>query len=275
MKKNKFCSECGVDISEGHKNRKYCEECAVEKRRRPRHNLNDEQVRIVNKLAGRVKRSDICKQANCSLSSLKRYAGEVGLSLHAGDESEFRYPAQVIEKVCRYYEKHGRPKTERKFPGVKVRSIVERHQTNPRLIPWTDQDMFELVKMAGIVSNDNQARYFSRPNAGRGSIVSVWQKRFGYGQYLVNGLPKWKAKMFVDANCPCIISEQAAGKNCKKVYLWVDMIHYLKDDCPEFIKEAIKVMANFQRWIFGGDDVRKEIRKIRRAIARRKTGNGA
>ena len=201
---------------------------------------------------------------------MRRFAIEKNISLDAHS-----YKKELVQKVLAYYEKHGRPKTQKKFPKVNVRSIVERNygEFEPRQIKWTPAQIHMLTKFAGIVSFEDQARYFKRPRANAGSIKSAWMKKFGHGSGNINGMSGWRARLFVTEDCPFIRSSywdtnhKDKGSYSRSLYLWTDMEKYLRPDCPEFIKEAIVAMAKFQRWLFGVESVRTEIRKIQKEVA--------
>lgn len=114
--------------------------------------------------------------------------------------------------------------------------------------------------MAGVVSYKKQAEYFNRPNANVGSILSVWNKRFGFKSVNINGMSHRLARHIVKSSCPIVSTEtmKVYFEKRKKIQLrrtclWVDMIDHLKSDAPEFIVEAIDGLADFQRWLHGND----------------------
>lgn len=48
----------------------------------------------------------------------------------------------------------------------------------------------------------------------------------------------------------------------RRIILWVDMEKCLKAGTPEFIKEAVKTMADFQRWIWRSKNPKPLILKM-------------
>jgi hypothetical protein len=48
------------------------------------------------------------------------------------------YDKELVKKVCAYYEKNGKLKTQKKFPEFSVRSIIERNydKFSPRQKRW-------------------------------------------------------------------------------------------------------------------------------------------
>jgi hypothetical protein len=259
----KNCISCNKELRNAHFNRKRCPPCAFELVKKPKHNLTPEQQLQVRRLAGTMKQDDIGKAIGASRTAVIRFASQEDISLDS-----FSYPESIVKQVCKYYEKHGKAKTQEKFPKVKVRSIIDRHKLySPRTIPWQDAEIIELARMAGVISLEGQAKYFNRPNANKGSIVSAWMKKFGMGGGSINGLPHYLARHVVDSRCP--ETETAFGRQRKKsgefgrrLYLWVDIEKHLKPDVDPWFRDAVKTMAEFQRWLHGVKDVRGKVKRI-------------
>lgn len=173
-----------------------------------------------------------------------------------------RYANQpaLVRQVLAFYEKHGRTKTEERFPEISVRSVVERYPNfSPRQIRWTEEQIIEAAKMAGLVSYKAQAKYFNRPNAFEGSICALWMKRFGIGQGQINGLVRSQVRPLIQGGHSKYISRVGQSRKGKRgqfqsLILWVDLEKMLKDDVPEFMKEAVRTLASFQRWLWRSDD---------------------
>jgi hypothetical protein len=262
----RLCALCKKVKITGHLNKKYCEPCRKKRLSKPKGTLTKKQIQYVKKWAGKKDRHEIAKDLGVSLSNIKRSCPGLNLTYH------YKYcnNPKLVEKVCKYYEKHGKRKTQEKFPDVAVRSIVERYKKyEPRQLPWTDEQLIELTKMAGLISMKSQAKYFNRPLANEGSIRSVWVKRFGHGQRVINGMAHWKARHFIKKSCPVIDTPFGSNNHKQRhLVLWVDFEKHIKDDCPKFIKEAVSAMADFQRKLYGVKDVRG---KVKRLIKNRET----
>lgn len=222
------------------------------------------QIAFAKKHKKDMKRADICKALGVSLSNLKRSCPGVSFQYMHLKKNKYLTNPLLVKKVCKYYEKHGKRKTQEKFPEVNIRSIVEKYKLySPRQLQWTDDQLLELTKMAGIISMKAQARYFNRPFANKGSIRSVWSKRFGYGQRNINGMTYWKAKHFIKKTCPLIETPFFSNDHTqRRLVLWVDFERHIKRDCPDFIKEAVSDMAGFQRKLFGVKDVRAKVKRL-------------
>lgn len=258
------CLSCKKQIT-GHFNRKRCEPCVSLLRKRPQSTLTKEQILEARKLIGKMDRNDIAERLGVSLSNLKRAFRGTRLAYY----NYCTVNPKLVRDVNKYYEKHGLNRTFKKFNLKKkqVEHIIYRYkQHSPRQIRWTNNEIIEAARMAGIVSPAAQARFFKRPNANAGSIKSLWMKRFKMGQGCVNGMTHWCAKELVNKNARYLkpIGESRKGEptEFRRLILWIDMEKNLKRGVPPFMRSAVKTMADFQRWIHGGGDVKAKIIKL-------------
>lgn len=264
--KTRLCNICKSRPKKKHLNSKYCKACAEKLKRRPSGTLSPSEIKFAKAHAGDMKREEIAKRLNVSISNLKRSCRGVRFYAHNG---KFKERPQLVKQVIDYYFMHGSNATEKAFPNIKVRSIIERPQyygfkKEYRQKRWTDNELIEAVKMAGIISQEAQAKWFNRPNAHKGSIRSLWMKRFAHGGSTIHGMSNYLAKHLVTKKCPCLVTKYWAQRRngnefARKLYLWVDMEKHLRDDVPEFIRSAIKTLAEFQRWIFKSTNPRQKI----------------
>lgn len=215
-------------------------------------------------LIGKMSREDIAEQMGVSLASLKRAFPGVRLAYF----NRYVINPQLVRQVCVYYERHGKRATQERFPEVRVRSVVERYkQFRPRQVRWTDEQIIEAARMAGLVSYRAQAKYFNRPRANEGSIQALWQKRFGFGDGCINGLVKWHAKPLIRGGHSKYIRPVGRGRDGQPIHfrsliLWVDLERILKPNVPAFIVQAIRTMADFQRWLWRSDNPRPLILRM-------------
>lgn len=169
----------------------YCAACRAERRKRPPSGVTAEQAKQLASMLGQMPRREIQQRLGLSKSAITRWLREQGWRVKQWNA----YDAATVEAVCQAYAEGGRRLVRERFPGVKVRSIVERycrkHGYRPRQIRWTDEQLVEAVRMAGLVSHTAQARYFGRPNAYEGSIRHLWQIRFRLDPRLIHGIPAW------------------------------------------------------------------------------------
>lgn len=218
--------------------------------------MTHEQKARAEELRGKMSREDIAAELGISVSNLMRcFRGKDPFWFKNG--FLIRQP-ELTKQVNDYFSAHGLPATVKRFPHLRVKSIVYRyHKTKPRQARWTPEQLVDLVKMAGLVSPEKQAKLFKRPHAHEGSIKSVWIKRFKVAPGEIHGMKRNSAQHLVVGNPPYLKTHGG-----QYLCLWVDMRKHLRPDVPAFMRDAIGTMADFQVWIFG-QNVRREILKVR------------
>lgn len=219
-------------------------------RKQPVGELTYPQQLTVRRLAGTMTPDDLAAVIKTSRSNLSRWARQEKISLNS-----FSYPPALVKQVCAYYARHGKNETEKKFPAICLRSIIERYPHQPRQLRWTKKELVALARMAGLVPLADQAVYFNRPLANAGSIRAAWSKRFQVGPVALNCLPLWLADLFIKPSCPLYMRPfQKQGKSVKhseRFITWIDAAAHLKGDVPEHLAQAIRAMAKFQNWLHG------------------------
>lgn len=266
------CARCGNDISGQHFNRKRCEPCVEFIRHQPLGTMTRSQIKQATKMAGKVPRKEIAQRLGVSLANLKRSCPGVKFAttwIHKTNPER-------TKEVIFYYFKHGKVATEKKFPDLNVKAIVDRPeyygvQREYRQLRWTESELLESVKMAGLVSMAAQAKYFNRPRANAGSIKSLWVKRHKSSYSQINGMVRNKARRLISFNkkgrknyiklsgTTRTGDRSSAGR---KIMLWVDLESSLRPELPDFIKQGVKAMADFQRWIWKSENPGPLIRKM-------------
>lgn len=221
--------------------------------------MTADQIKEAKRLAGTMPREAIAEILGVSLSNLKRSCTGIKFNYF----NRWAANPGFVKELLAYYEKHGRRKTEDKYPEANVKAIVERYKDfSPRQIKWKDSELIELAKFAGLISFKNQANFFNRPRANEGSIRSAWAKKFKTKPLFMHGLPIHKAKLFLEKGFPLIKRQSLVRDRYQnQMVLFCDAVNYIRKDCPEFVALAIKAMAEFQIKLYG-DDPRLEIENI-------------
>lgn len=208
-------------------------------------------------------RKQCAKHLGVSIANVQRAARDMGMSLAVR-----RYPQAVVDAVIAHYEEHGGPSTRQAFPGVSIRSIIERVPHELRHQRWSDDQLVLAARMVGFISYDAQAAIIDRPRARAASIRCLWTKRFGIvNMGHIHGLSRHEAKLFLRPGYPEIDSpfmeRRASGCQPKKggrhTVIWAEMEPWLRDDVPKFFVDIVRTMAMFQRWLYGSQDVRGTI----------------
>lgn len=265
----RICPDCGKRRRQNHFNSKWCLPCALKRRKDPEPNLKDWQKEIIHSLDGKKDLFETARLAKTSKASVTRYRRKTGLH-----KKYYSYSNDLIKKVCEYYFVHGKRETQKKFKDVHLRSIIERHYSKlgfpPRCQPWRPDEIIMLAKMAGIISKSAQAKYFNRPRAKGGSIHAAWSKKFKLGGGSINGIKPTLAnqicKKTAFINTECWTTRRTSDRSFRRrIMLWVDVDKYIKPNVPDHLKQAIKALADFQRWLHGRN-VRANIKKLIKEI---------
>lgn len=256
------CIDCKTREAQKHFNGKYCLPCRKSRAKRPKHNLTDSQIREVKRLLHTMPREEIAKRVGTSTSTLKRWARDNG-NVRLSYFNKWVIRPKLVKEIVEYYAEHGAAKTKAKWPKLKIRSVIEHYGKGlcPDTKRWADDQLLILVKSAGLVSMQRQAEYFNRPNAHMGSIKSAWTKKFGHGCMNLNGLSGYVAKGYVTRECPYYSTSfwKRSDNKSRSAVLWVDMEQYLKPEVPDHIKDGIRALANFQRWLHGKRNTKQKI----------------
>jgi hypothetical protein len=259
----KTCQCCHQNkINSAHKNAKYCNPCRDYLRAKPKGTLTKQQIEVAKKLAGTMPRELIASSLNTSLANLKRSCPDVSFAYF----NKFAKDPVLTKEICLYYSQFGKLKTKKKYPDVRIRSVVEnpvyKKWLTPRQQHWSGLELIELIKMRGFLTKTQQARYFKRPNANEGSITSGWQKTLKIKSSSKVGfhcVSNYKIKRFLKKGCPRF---PIYMKNVKTAFLWHDVNKHLKNEAPQILKDTAKAIAEFQEWLYQSKNPRKEILKM-------------
>ena len=262
-----ICQQCKKRPKKSeHKNCKYCENCRVENLKKPKHNLSKEQQKFILNNLGKYNYKELCIIGKFSKSSLGRFCRDKKLSC-----KKIIYSKEVVQKVLKFYETHNKHETQFQFPNVRVRSIIEHTPHKLKCSKWTQKELIEIIKMAGLVSFKSQSLFLKKKTW---KTVDAFIRKRNYGRFsLLNGLPKEKARYFCPASyknrsyyeilCPSIkVKTLNESKMNKEIFLWCDIINHLKPNCPNAFKQITEAMVKFQCWIWENNNPKELILKM-------------
>lgn len=259
----RICPLCRKHPLGSHANTKWCKGCASELRRSPKHTLTPAQQRKALRLRGKKPRQEVADRVNCSVANLSRFARANGVSFSA---MPYATNAQLVKQVVAYYRKHGFKETQKQFPRLKIRNIVDRYDgTCSRQKRWTPEQIVQAVRMAGILSEARQAKLFARPGAGAGSVRSLWNKRLNGQPNSVLGLPMYAAGFLCRPSVPSVlVSTKRPSKHMstRRMVLWVDAELFLRPGVSLPLRKAVRALAKFQRWLWQTENVRAAVLRV-------------
>ena len=246
------CADCGASLQGRHPNARYCQPCAAVRTRCPPSNVSASQGAQLMRWRNRLTHQDMAKRLGVSRSTVRRYFSEQGVS-----SNSLRYPREVVDTVLAVYAECGSIRTQELFPEVRVLSIVNVYAPPGKVLrqrKWREHEIVEAARMAGLVSATAQARFFNRPNAFDRSIVALWGRVFQCAPGDVNGLSVHIAHKLVRPGTPAVmIYNKESGRGMMKI-LWLQMLGQMRPDCPDWIKQAIEILAKFQTWLHNTQD---------------------
>lgn len=213
--------------------------------------ITDEQRLKIISMLNTHKRKDIAKEIGISETKLRRIAKGSGYEFTFAKARPFgKYSKELTEEVISFFEEHGISETKKKYPDVRVRSIIERYpRKKPRQRNWKDEEIIQAIKFGPFVSNENQYKFFKRPGAYQGSIKALWAKKIKGTKLRTHGLPFYIASKIIDGKKAVL--HKTAFKNPKHICTWQTLKENLKDDCPAVFKVAIEAGYEFHVWLYG------------------------
>jgi hypothetical protein len=252
------CLGCKKRFERHHLNQKYCIECKKLRREKNCYIppcVTKKHIEFIKKNHNNMSKKEISIKLGISVMSIKRTANVLRIKFQ-----QKKYNDQIVKEVVDYYNRHGMAATKNRYKNICVRSIIDRNNQGvcPFQRNWLFSEIIEAIRMGGIISLEDQWKYFKRPGAFKGSIQSLWIKRLHGNASVINGLYRDKALCIVKRDTPSL---SVKHRNAH-LYLWIDIEKNLLPNMPDSIQLAVKACADFQRWIFGVKDVKRKIRKM-------------
>lgn len=259
------CRDCSACIDDRHHAAQLCHPCRRKNIANMPAYLTPEQKAHVLRLSGTHTIKQISDEVGISISKITRFRKLNNLA-----RRHRRYTQETINDVLRYYEQHGRVATQKHFPDVNVPCITDVYEHAPRVEPWKQEDLFMVVRMAGLAPPSVLAGLIHRRGMHAGTIESVLFRKMGITRVAtLHGLGRHCAKWLAYENCPFVVRPlwrrrtTTKQKNpLRRTYLWCDLVRHMRADIPDFVREGISAMADFQRWLFKNDNPRPVILKM-------------
>lgn len=209
--------------------------------------LSNLQKEILKEGIGKLSRTEIAQRLDVSLSYLNRYMTKH--KIYSGPRR--RYDKETIDQVVSFYLKHTRSETEKRFPDLNVRAIIETYLGNKGSHKnWTLNEILFTAKVGGLLTYERQGEIINRTY---NSIKTRWLKDIGMSPKNLNGIPLKDVRDLIKKGCRYfyIKSKERFGRDpC--VVLWCDLEKNLLDDVPPEIKQCVSAMSQFQKLIHGG-----------------------
>lgn len=217
-------------------------------------NLPFEKIKYIKENCDKMYIKDIASELNLSISTLKRYAykNKIRFSFYSKNNC---YQQQLISDVIAYWLVNGKAATVKKFPNVKVRSIIERHNNGRSTIQrYTFNDKLFLLRYSEFLGTLKSARILGRVVKERHNtrLNSFNNRKNTTYRVNYNGLTKRIISRF-------LIDGKSIKLNYhgRSIITWPEIAKNLKVDNQNLLILA-QAMAKFQIWLHGGQILTEE-----------------
>ena len=187
-------------------------------------------------LAGSMTREKIADCVGVSRSRVSRTLAKYGV--RTGQLK--KYPKSIRDQVLYFYESHTIKETQKQFPSVRVRSIIDRYCASEKLRKWDFKDDLYLVQNVTIMTNEQIAKKLKTTKE---SVDRRFHRAYkGLSSKHLNAMPYRLIKHHVSRD---VVITKSGTRNMVK---WVDFEKALQTD-NETIRTCVKALALFQRWV--------------------------
>lgn len=252
--------------------------------KRKRHFSQQEKQVIASMLESGKTNVEISQKLNRAVTSVSVYVR----NRFGGNPSYLKKKtkhAHLHEKVLKYFFNHSFEDTAKYFELTQseLKSCMTCAYRQPHLKYlrkddrinhrrfWTEKEIITMLRMCGIFSRHKIAEVLDRGNE---RVIKEKLNKLGVASRNINGLNLAQFRNGFGVDCVKFVRGNAGpsggrGQFFFKIVLWVDvekMIDRGEIETFNFYEKLIKTMASFQRWIWGGGDVRRKVLNMIRKV---------
>lgn len=255
------CERCGASLKglEYLGRRTRCPACAktLADSRKPK--VQPWQRNSLRQMAKVCTRSEMMVATGLSYITVYRVLRQEGLTRQV-----HRYPPKEVEAVRDHYAKHGIRGLQDAFPGVCCETVRNKTKLPSRQLRWSSRQLHVAAQMSGLVPMAVQAAVLQPGKKDSGAVRSMWRRKLGNTGTELHGMRlKW-AYRICRRTVPSIEVFFAArgAPVTQRRALWCDMAEHLQPGLPDFLRDAVLALADFQRWLFASEDPRAIVLQI-------------
>ena len=195
----------------------------------------DQLYRYIIDLAGKFTREEIANKLGTSRSTVNRCLKKNNIK--TGQPKS--YPINIRNAVINFYASHTLKETQKQFPNVKVRSIIERYTTLEKQNYWTFEEELKAISMLSEKSTAEISKILGR---GKRAVSKRIQRNYQIAPKHLNGIAYRLCKHVLRSN---FIPEKKGN-----IYIvnWNDFDKYISTK-NKTILECVKVLAKFRTWL--------------------------
>ena len=192
-----------------------------------------------------VSREDVIDRTGYNRTAIQRWCRQNKISF----KTTVKEDKALIKKVMKFYETHTAKETKEKYKGARyiieniMKGAKKAHRSQDK--KFNPLEIIKLIKMMGFfpvkeINKKIKLHYPSQKSLPKRCLRNL----FGHVKVKrLYGLYHSQVQHFIKEGCPRY--ETITGS---KVYLYCDIIKFLKQDTPKELKMAIETMAIFQEW---------------------------
>lgn len=131
--------------------------------------------------AGKMTRQEIAESLGVSRATVNRRLRSHGI--RTGQPRQ--YPVEIREAVIAFYATHDKHETQKQFPGVRVRSIIDRYETKAKQEYWIFEEDLKAISMLTEKPTTEIARILGR---GEKSVIKRMKRVYNLSPKHLNGM---------------------------------------------------------------------------------------
>jgi len=186
-------------------------------------------------LAGTMTREEIAKYLNTSRATVNRCLRDNGI--RTGQPRQ--YPIGIREAVIGFYATHNKLETQKQFPGVRVRSIIERYETEAKQKFWTFEEDLKAISMMTEKPTSEISKALGR---GEKAVVKRMSRCYNLSPKHVNGMAY--------RLCKHVLNDQYKPTKKGNAYTvnWCEFRDNLATENQDIIS-CVNVLAHFREFL--------------------------
>lgn len=195
----------------------------------------DQLHRDIIALAGTMTREEIANSLRTSRATVNRCLRDNGIK--TGQPKQ--YPIEIREAVIAFYATHNKYETQKQFPDVRVRSIIERYETEAKQNFWTFEEELKVLSMVTEKSTASIAKELKR---GPASVNKMLRLRYNVSPKHLNGIAY--------RLCKHVLSSDYIPTKKGNAYIvnWQDFDTFIDTKNKDIIM-CVRILAEFRRFL--------------------------
>lgn len=195
----------------------------------------DKLHRDIINLAGTMTRAEIAERLNTSRATVNRCLRDNGI--RTGQPRQ--YPVEIREAVIAFYATHDKNETQKQFPGVRIRSIIERYETEAKQEYWTFEEDLKAISMLTEKPTSEISKSLGR---GERSVIKRMSRCYNLSPKHINGMAY--------RLCKHVLSDHYKPTKKGNAYIvnWCEMRDNIETENQDIIS-CVNVLARFREFL--------------------------